>query len=176
MNLRALLFLSLLLPCGALMAADNQPVTPVDLNRYAGTWYEIARLPMFFQRKCARDVTATYTLKDGYVAVLNRCVKADGKAITAEGKAFVVDAPLNRHLEVGFFEILGWMPFKGDYLILDIDPQYQWVIVGHPQRKYGWILSRTQTIPAPLRADLDQRLQKLGYDPRAFIASPPSVR
>ena len=73
MNLRTLLFLSLLLPCGVLMAADQQPatstVTAVDPNRYAGTWYEIARLPMFFQRKCVRDVTATYTRKDGYVAV-----------------------------------------------------------------------------------------------------------
>jgi len=169
MTLRRLIVL-LLVTAGAAFAADTRPPAPVDLDRYAGTWYEIARIPMFFQRHCARDVTATYTRRDDYVEVLNRCVTADGETIVAEGKAFVTDPPTNRRLEVGFFSIFGWMPFKGDYWILDVDPDYRWAIVGHPRRTYGWILSRTPELDPATRADIDQRLRAFGYDPAAFSA------
>lgn len=154
----------------ALAAAENRLPPAIDLARYAGTWHEIARVPHFFQRKCVRDVTATYTPQPDHIAVVNRCVTADGSAISVNGKAFVMDAPTNRKLEVGFFEILGWMPFRGDYWIRDIDPDYRWVIVGGPDHEYGWILSRTPMLDAAVRADIDSRLRGLGYDPAAFSA------
>ena len=151
------------------LAEPREPAA-VDLARYAGTWHEIARIPMFFQRKCVRDVTATYTLREGHVAVLNRCVTAGAETITAAGKAFVTDAPTNRRLEVGFLDILGWMPFKGDYWILALDPEYRWAIVGDRDRRYGWILSRTTELTPALRTAIDARLRGLGYDPAAFSA------
>jgi apolipoprotein D and lipocalin family protein len=143
---------------------------PIDLDRYAGTWHEIARVPNYFQRKCTSGVTATYSRQDDHVLVVNRCVKSDGKVITAEGKASITDPPLNTKLKVGFFSIFGWMPFKGDYWILDIDPEYRWVIVGGPTTKYGWILARTPTLDAATRADVDARLRRFGYAANAFSA------
>lgn len=151
-----------------LAPAARAATTAVDLDRYAGTWHEIARVPNYFQRKCASGVTATYSRKGDHVAVLNRCVDGRGKVLSAEGKAYVTDAPLNRKLKVGFFSILGWMPFKGDYWILEIDPEYRWVIVGGSTTKYGWILARVPSLEAATRADIDIRLRKLGYAPDAF--------
>lgn len=163
-----ILLLALASPLTALAAEAAPP--PVDLARYAGTWHEIARIPHFFQRKCARDVTATYTVQPDHVKVVNRCVKEDGTAMSVEGKAFVMDAPQNRKLEVGFFEIFGWMPFRGDYWILDLDPEYRWVIVGGPNHEYGWILARTTTLDTATRAYIDGRLKAHGYDPKALSA------
>lgn len=169
MHARLLSFLALLLlPLASLHAADAKGLPAIDIDRYAGTWHEIARMPHFFQRHCHRDTTATYTRQADHVKVVNRCVKADGEVISAEGKAFVTDAPVNRKLKVGFLEILGWMPFKGDYWILDIEPDYRWVIVGGPDREYAWILSRTPTLDDATRAHIDARLRALGYDPKAL--------
>jgi apolipoprotein D and lipocalin family protein len=153
-----------------LVPAAHAASTPIDLDRYAGTWHEIARVPNYFQRKCAGGVTATYTRAEDHIVVTNRCVSSSGDAIVAEGKAYVTDPPANRKLKVGFFSILGWMPFKGDYWILDIDPDYRWVIVGSSTTKYGWILARTPALDAATRADIDARLRKLGYAPDAFSA------
>lgn len=125
---------------------------------------------MWFQRKCDHAVTASYVLEGDHVRVVNRCTTKDGKQISAEGKAFVTDAPVNRRLKVGFLEILGWMPFKGDYWILDIDPDYRWVIVGGPDHKYGWILARSPGLDAATRSDIDRRLTGLGYRPQQFSA------
>ena len=166
--LTALLLLPLL--AAPARAADPVADAPVELARYAGTWHEIARMPHFFQRKCARDVTATYTPMPGFVKVVNRCVEADGTAMSVEGKAFVTDAPRNRRLKVGFFEILGWMPFKGDYWVLALDRDYRWVIVGGPDRKYAWILARPPALDAPTRARIDDLLRANGYDPAALSA------
>lgn len=163
-----MLFVLLALVPAAAHAAAKLPA--VDLDRYAGTWYEVARVPNFFQRKCASDVTATYTREGDHVRVVNRCLKANGAAITAVGKAFVTDAPANRRLKVGFLDILGWMPFKGDYWILDFDADYRWVIVGGPDHRYGWILARMPTLDAATRAHIDGQLRASGYDPLAFSA------
>ncbi len=162
------LSLLLVMASGVAVAAQPAPAAPIDLARYAGTWHEIARKPHFFQRNCAKDVTATYTPADGYVKVVNACVQADGTPMSVEGKAFVTDAPLNRKLKVGFFELLGWMPFKGDYWILDIDPAYRWVIVGGPEREYAWILARTPTLDPATRGYIDARLTAHGYDPKSL--------
>lgn len=117
-------------------------VPNVDLKRYVGKWYEIARFPMFFQRKCVGDTTAEYTANpDGTIKVVNRCRTEDGTFDEADGTATVVAGSNNAKLEVSFFK-----PFKGDYWIIGLDPQYRWAVVGAPDRDYLWLLSRTPTL------------------------------
>lgn len=137
---------------GGVPAATQAPqplrlVENVDLSRYAGTWYEIARFPNEFQRDCAADVTATYTLQpDGDVTVVNRCRKADGTWNEAEGVARrAAEAASNAALEVRFAPaILSILPnVWGDYRIIGLDPEYRWAVVGEPKREFLWILSRT---------------------------------
>ena len=112
-------------------------VPHVDLEKYLGKWYEIAHLPFRFENDCT-DITATYSLsKDGNVSVLNECLK-DGKLKRAKGKAKVVDKISGAKLKVTFF----W-PFYGDYWIIDLGKDYNYAVVGTPNRKYLWILSRT---------------------------------
>jgi apolipoprotein D and lipocalin family protein len=132
----------------------------VDLAKYAGKWYEIARLPNRFQRNCAGNVTATYTLRpDGKIGVLNECQTSDGKPKSAKGTARVAseDGP-NTKLKVTFF----W-PFSGNYWILDIDPGYQWVLVGEPDREYLWILSREPVMDEKLYSQIVERARSQGY-------------
>lgn len=145
-------------------------VPQVDLQRYVGKWYEIANFPMFFQRKCAGDTTAQYAPQpDGNITVTNSCVTKDGNIDTAEGHATVVPGSNNTKLEVSFFR-----PFKGDYWIIGLDPDYRWAVVGSPNRKYLWVLSRTPTLSD---ADRDRALasataqgytlEKLRYTPQS---------
>jgi len=126
--------------------ADN-----VDLSRYAGTWYEIARLPNEFQDECASDVTATYTPQsDGDITVVNRCREADGSWNEAEGVARRAgDGEGNAALEVRFAPaILSALPnVWGDYRIIGLDDGSRWAVVGEPEREYLWILSRTPDMP-----------------------------
>jgi apolipoprotein D and lipocalin family protein len=118
---------------------ELEVVQSVDLTRYAGRWYEIARLPNSFQKKCADSVTANYTMReDGKIKVINRCRKASGEYATAQGEAKIVDKKTNAKLKVTFF----W-PFYGDYWILDLRPNDEYAAVGEPHRKYLWILSRS---------------------------------
>jgi apolipoprotein D and lipocalin family protein len=138
-------------------------VAHVDLKRYLGTWYEIARVPHRFQRGCTAT-TATYTLRpDGQIAVLNRCRKGspDGELAEARGRARVVDRQSNAKLEVTFF----W-PFWGDYWIIDLAPDYSHAVVGHPGRDYLWILAREPTLPAATYDAILERLVAQGYDVR----------
>jgi apolipoprotein D and lipocalin family protein len=144
---------------------QNQPalttVEQVDLTRYAGKWFEIARYPNRFQRECASDTTAVYTLrKDGKVQVVNACREQNGRIKTVRGTAKVVDQKTNAKLKVTFF----W-PFYGDYWIIGLSPDYQHAIVGEPGRKYLWILSRTPTMGETTYAELLRRVRDLGYDP-----------
>jgi apolipoprotein D and lipocalin family protein len=149
-----------------LLAAAGTPrpldvVPSVDLNRYAGTWHEIARLPNRFQRKCASDTSATYTLRDdGKITVLNQCRTSDGQITTAKGTAKIAskDGP-NTKLKVTFF----W-PFYGNYWIIDLDPNYGWVVVGEPSRKYFWILSRERRMEDALFNSIVERAKAQGYD------------
>lgn len=125
-------------------------VASVDLARYSGTWYEIAAYPMFFQRNCTGDTTAEYSpAEGGALRVLNRC-KTDTGFVQASGTATVVPGYGNSRLLVSFF----W-PFTAHYWVLGLDADYRWAVVGHPQRKYLWLLSRTpQLEPALLEAAL----------------------
>jgi apolipoprotein D and lipocalin family protein len=141
------------------------PVLPtvehVALDRYLGTWYEIASFPQSFQKGCTAT-TATYTLRpDGDIDVLNRCRKGslDGKENTAKGRARVVDRSTNAKLEVTFFR-----PFWGDYWIIDLGPGYEYAVVGHPSRDYLWILSRTRTMDASVYEGILTRLRAQGYE------------
>jgi len=134
-------------------------VGAVDLSRYAGRWYEIARLPNRFEKKCADSVTATYTLRsDGKVDVVNRCRKANGEYTTAKGKAKIADKKTNAKLKVTFF----W-PFYGDYWILDLGPNYEYAVVGAPNRDYLWILSRTPQLDEELYQRLLREMATRGF-------------
>ena len=137
-----------------------EAVPEVDLERYLGTWYEIASYPQRFQEGCTAT-TATYTLRsDGEIDVLNRCRKdsLDGPEDTAEGRARVVDRTTNAKLEVSFFG-----PFWGDYWIIDLGPEYEYAVVGHPSRYYLWILSRTPALDATTYAAILSRLEAKAY-------------
>jgi apolipoprotein D and lipocalin family protein len=169
----SLIAATLLLATGCSEAADPPPtVAQVDLERYTGTWYEIARIPNRFQRQCVADTTARYTRQaDGTIEVVNRCRTTDGSYDQAQGIARVVDTQSNAKLEVSFFSIFGWRPLWGDYWILELAKNYEYVLVGTPNRKYGWLLARSPTLPDATRARLNQRMRELGYDPARFEAS-----
>jgi apolipoprotein D and lipocalin family protein len=147
--------LSAILFVGALAAACAPAPTPVvavesvDLDRYLGEWFEIARLPNSFQQDCAGDVTAQYTLRaDGDIDVVNRCRGADGSPIQVQGVARQAEEGTSSRLEVRFApEFLALLPFVwGDYWILGLAGDYSWAVVGSPDREYLWILSRTPAL------------------------------
>jgi apolipoprotein D and lipocalin family protein len=132
--------------------AGNQNVTPVrtvssvNLDRYAGEWHEAARLPNRFQDKCAGDVRATYTRRaDGRIDVVNRCRERDGSTTEARGIARVAETSTNAKLKVRFAPaFLSFLPMVwGDYWIIGLASDYSWAVVGSPDRKYLWILSRS---------------------------------
>lgn len=137
-----------------------QTVDHVDLGRYSGTWYEIARYPNRFQKGCINS-QAAYTLRqDGTVSVLNTCTdERTGKHRQAEGKAWVIDKSSNAKLKVSFF----W-PFAGDYWIIELGEEYEYAVIGHPERKFLWILSRTRQMEEKVYLDILSRLPQQGYD------------
>jgi apolipoprotein D and lipocalin family protein len=138
-----------------------ETVSRVDLNRYLGKWYEIASFPQWFQKGCVAS-TATYTLrKDGDIDVLNECRKETlgGDSKKAKGKAWIVDRESNAKLKVRFF----W-PFSGDYWIIDLGSEYQYAVVGHPNRNYLWILGRTPQMDTAVYEGILERLKKQQYD------------
>jgi apolipoprotein D and lipocalin family protein len=152
----------------------------VDLARYAGRWYEIARLPNRFQDQCAGDVVATYTLRpDGRVTVVNECRKKDGRTTRAEGIARLADekGPASR-LKVRFAPAaLSFLPFVwGDYWILELDHDYRHAAVGDPARKYLWILSRSPKMDAATYDSLAAAAGRLGFDTARLVATPQSAR
>jgi apolipoprotein D and lipocalin family protein len=150
--------------CGV-APADLQPletVEQVDIARYMGKWYEIAKYPVVFERGCS-GVTAEYTLRDdGTVGVLNTCRGSDGTTInnTIEGFASVADPSAPAKLTVYFF-----YPFGAPYWIIELDENYQYAVVGDPSRTYLWILSRTPTLDESIYSQIIERLPARGYDP-----------
>ena len=138
---------------------DTLEVVPhVDLKKYLGKWYEIAHLPARFQEGCD-DTTATYTLSDdGSISVLNECLK-NGKAKQAKGKAKVVDKGSGAKLKVTFF----W-PFYGDYWIINLSKDYDYAVVGTPNRKYLWILSRAPKMDDKLYSRLIEFVKSKGFN------------
>jgi apolipoprotein D and lipocalin family protein len=152
------------------MAAGATPLTTIaslDVNRYMGTWYEIAKFPNRFQKDCAGNTSATYSLReDGRVRVVNRCRTLDGSEKVAEGVARQVGAATSAKLKVRFAPaILSFIPMVwGDYWVIDLDEGYRLSAVSEPGREYLWILSRTpQVDPAAYQALLG-RLAAQGFD------------
>lgn len=148
-------------------------VARVDLSRYMGRWYEIARLPYFTQRRCVGDVQADYVLgADGLVYVTNRCVHADGGAGMAKGVARVLDTASNARLEISFRQLYGVNVFWDDYWIIGLGADYEYALVGQPTRKRGWVLARSAH---PAESDLAAWLAEFGsrgFPAEAFIRTP----
>jgi len=141
-------------------------VPSVDLTRYLGRWYEICRLPLKWEDETATDITAHYSLDDaGKVQVDNRCFDAEGKPSRAVGQARPVDGT-NSRLKVTFLpEYLRWIPFTdGNYWILKIDPQYRVALVGGPDRKNLWVLSREPILDATTLQEYLGEATRQGFD------------
>jgi apolipoprotein D and lipocalin family protein len=137
-----------------------QTVPKVELQRYLGTWYEVASFPQSFQRGCTGS-TANYSLLEGGdIQVVNRCRldSLEGEEKVATGRARVVDATTNAKLEVSFFR-----PFWGDYWIIQLEPDYHYAVVGNPSRDYLWILSRTPHLDDATYEEILAKLKAGGY-------------
>lgn len=164
---RASLVLLLTLLAAGARAQQPQTVTHVELDRYAGKWYEIARFPNKFQSHCAGDVTADYVQRDdGQFDVFNRCRKEDGDIDEARGRARVADKVTNAKLDVRFApDWLGWLPnVWAPYWIVDLAPDYAYAAVGDPKREFLWILSRTPALPDHVYEEVVNRATAQGYD------------
>ena len=177
MNCKSAWTATLLAACvvTAIAACAHRPPSPpatvaeVDLGRYAGLWHEIARLPNFFQKSCTGAVTAEYSaLPDGKIGVLNSCVGKDGRVQKIRGTARVVPGSGNARLKVRFFG-----PFEGDYWILALDKKsYRWALVGHPNRKYLWILSRDRTLDDDTYNQIVKLAADAGFDTTKLVKTP----
>jgi apolipoprotein D and lipocalin family protein len=179
------MFVLMLAPLVCAQERAKAPLTVVpgvDLSRYMGTWHEIARLPFRFQAKCAGDVTATYTLQDdGNVLVVNRCRLQNGEINEAKGLARRAskDGPAGK-LKVRFAPAwLSALPFVwGDYWITVLAPDYSYVAVGEPGRKYLWILSRTPSMDEATLQHILGQVKENGYDLTGLIraSAPPAAK
>jgi len=160
--------------CSSALVNEKPPletVSKVDLSRYAGLWYEIARLPNRFQKECLES-TAEYTmLEDGKIRVVNSCREKDGKERSVEGIAWVEDPVSNAKLSVSF--VPSWLRWtgigKGDYWIIDLSPDYQWVVVSEPKRLYLWILARNPKLDPAVFHAITKKLQERRFDLSTLI-------
>ncbi|HET9028684.1 MAG TPA: lipocalin family protein [Candidatus Aquilonibacter sp.] len=140
-------------------SAAPETVPFVDLERYAGRWFEIARYPTRFERRCARNSTAQYTVVDGKLRVVNTCTTQDGDVLVTSGWACVDDPQTNAKLNVRFG------PFaRGKYWILDLAADYSFAVVGEPHKNFLWILSRTPSLDEAVFARICDSLAGFGYD------------
>lgn len=176
-------FITVLLAIGAFAqsSVNKSPlstVPSVDLKRYSGMWYEIARYPNKFQKDCAGNVTATYSLKnDGNVEVLNKCLKKNGKMENAKGEAKVADKTTNAKLKVRFAPAFTSFISKvwGDYWIIDLAPDYSYAVVGDPKREYLWILSRTPQMDTATYEAILHNVEQKGFVPNKLIKTSQKV-
>jgi len=148
-------------------------VGALDLNRYAGTWHEIARYPNFFERMCVRDVTASYTTNaDGTIRVVNACRKDDGSMTQVDGVARMVTPPAR--LQVRFApDWLAWLPVVwANYWVIALADDYSYAVVGEPGREYLWILARAPQMSDGVYAQITAKLPALGFDPARLVRSP----
>ena len=144
-------------------------VDSVALPRFAGRWFEIARYPTRYERRCAKNATADYSLRgSGSVYMEHRCTTKDGKIHVAHGMARVVDAWSRAKMRVKY----GRFGPGADYWIIDLDEDYGWAVVGEPKRERLWILSRTPGLDESLYGEICGRLVTQGYDPNKLVRSP----
>jgi apolipoprotein D and lipocalin family protein len=169
--MKRVLFLIIIFSVLSMAQKSKEPVTVnnVDLKRYTGLWYEIAKIPNNFQDQCKGSTTAEYSIEDdGRIKVINSCKTKDGDVDRAEGVAKVVDKNTNAKLEVSFVSFLGIRPFWGDYWIIGLDENYEYAVVGAPNRKYGWILAREKELSPEQLEEAYSILRKNGYDITRF--------
>lgn len=160
---------------GARGAEAVTSVEQLDISRYAGQWYEIAHLPVSFQKKCKSDIIAHYTLRgDKLIGVLNACTTQDGERAEVQGIARPVPGHPGR-LQVRFApDWLAWVPFVwADYWVLALDPDYQWAVVGEPDRRYLWILSRSPRMSHAQFEQLKGEAVGMGYDLSNLVVASP---
>lgn len=164
--------LGLSAPLPASAAGDDGPLATIpslDVSRYLGRWYEIAKYPNRFQKKCVGDTTADYRLQpNGNLQVINRCRLEDGQSDEAVGTARQIGDRSSPKLEVRFAP--AWLSFIpavwGDYWVIDLDPGYQLAAISEPKRQYLWILSRSPNVSQDRYDKLLQRLRDKGFDTR----------
>lgn len=147
--------------------APLEAIASLDVPRYIGTWYEVAKYPNWFQKRCIANTSATYTIQsNGMLQVLNRCQKEDGSITDALGEAKQVGDANSPKLKVRFAPAwLSFLPFVwGNYWVIDLDPQYQLAAVSEPSHKYLWILSRAKTVEPKAYEALLQRLKQKGFN------------
>ena len=162
----AVLGVSLAAPATA-AEAPPRPVPSVDVARYVGSWYQVAAVPAIYEAQCAKNVTATYGVNtDGTISVTNRCTTWFGGTSTVKGNARSENAPANSSLTVSFVKLAGhWLYFGGpNYQVLGLGAQYDWAVVGDPNRSSGFVLSRTPALTAAQLADVRATLAANGYD------------
>ena len=174
----ALVLLGLgLTACSSTRSSVNAPATAetVDLSRYVGRWFEIARLPMPFQKANEAAIADYGTNPDGTISVHNIAVRPDGSQRDIRGYAKVLNPPENTKLTVRFktwFGPLIPVPREGNYWILHVDEDYQEAIVGTPNRKYLWLLARTPTIPEVRYQELVAKANQLGFNTSRLLKDP----
>jgi apolipoprotein D and lipocalin family protein len=155
------------------MKPPLKPVPHVDLPRYMGDWYVIANIPYFAEKNCYDSIESYALRPDGKISNWFRCRKGSFEAPMeqkASAVAHVVDKTSNAVWSVRFFKII-----PVNYQILDLDPNYQWVMVGHPSRSYGWIMARTKTLDEATYQRILQNTTTQGYDPAKFQKVPQST-
>jgi apolipoprotein D and lipocalin family protein len=155
-------------------APPVQAVAFVDLNRYVGDWFEIAKFPNRFQRQCSGDVRARYTKRaDGRIDVVNQCRTADGRT-EVHGVARLVDEQTHARLQVRFAPAwLSWLPAVwGDYWIIGLAEDYSWAVVGDPSREYLWLLSRTPRLNDESVASARAAASANGFDVARLVKTP----
>jgi apolipoprotein D and lipocalin family protein len=152
-------------------AGEVKTVSFVDLQRYGGKWYEIARYPNKSQRQCAGNTTVTYNFKpDGEAQVVNKCMTKDGKIDDATGMAKIVDKQTNAKLKGSF----AWFS-SAPYWVIDLDENYQYAVVGNPDRKHLWILSRTPEIKEATYQMILRKIEVAGYNPAMLEKTPQNL-
>lgn len=166
-----MLFSLLLSGCATRPPLDTVP--SVDLRRYEGRWFEIAKYPNWFQRGCASDTTATYTAQpDGSIRVVNRCRQANGEFREATARATVVPNSGNAKLKVRF----RGSPIAGDYWIIGLDEKnYSWALVGHPSRKFLWILAREPRLDPATYKKITTLAEAAGFSADRLERTPQST-
>lgn len=163
---KSVLFLSLILLFTACSSKNPslQTVEKVDLQKYLGTWHEIARFEHFFEKDC-KNVSANYSIMDEEtIKVINKCTKiTTNEKKEVIGRAYTLDES-NSKLKVSFFR-----PFYGDYWVLMLGENYEYAVVGTPSREYLWILAREKVISQKVKNDILQKLPTLGFDTSKLI-------
>jgi apolipoprotein D and lipocalin family protein len=172
-NVLSILIISVITSCVSAQTKSVKTVSFVDLTKFLGTWYEVANIPQSFQKKCIKNTTANYSLKNHRkIKVINSCLEADGSVKQATGQARIVDTNSNAKLKVSFAKILGiFLPFSGDYWIIDLATDYSYALIGHPSQKYAWILTRSPAVSKETLIRADTVLKSNGYDTCLLLTS-----